>query len=96
MRVCLLYFSDTLCVAATSMRFYTANEYIYNKIQFRVDGAYWAPFKVRACNDAHIALFDHHLTDMAYEIVFGSSGNQWTVIRKQRLAYPKAQVSALL
>ena len=77
---------------ATSLRFYTKNEYSYERVQFRVDGTFWAPFKVQACNDAHIALFDHHKTDVAYEIVIGSSENQNTIIRKGLLSVPKAGV----
>ena len=60
-----------------------------------MDGQTSATFRVAACNDAHVALFDNHQTDVAYEVIIGGSGNAFTIIRRKRLQDNKAEVSGL-
>lgn len=72
--------------------FSTSDIYDYARYWRRVDDRTSMSFKVAACHDAHVVLFNHHLTSVAYEIIIGGSGNQFTVIRRERLLENKAEV----
>ncbi len=78
---------------AMQYRFHTPDKYDYEQVVSRSYKDKAMVFKVRACNDAHIALFDHYHTDLAYEIIFGGGSNTYTWIRKYRLEYPVASVT---
>ena len=79
-------------VLAITYELYTSNIYTYNKYWYRVGAKTYVAFKVKACNDAHVALFDEYMLDLAYEIVLGGSGNTISAIRRTRLQENKVQV----
>ena len=64
--------------------FDTSRQYDPQQFLHRVVWPHYFVFKVMAVADAHVILFDHYHAPIAYEVVFGSSGNSQTVIRKQR------------
>lgn len=70
----------------------TPNAYNYNNFNKRIDDQTSVVFRVQACNDAHVVLFDKHQTNVAYEIVIGGSSNEWTYIRRAKLTENKASV----
>ncbi len=73
-------------------RFFTPDQYSYETVIYRVFHTNGITFKVKACNDAHIALFDHYHTARAYEIVIGSNGNSVTRIKKKLIGSSEVQV----
>lgn len=73
-------------------QFHTLDKYDYQQFTRNVDTETSVSLAVAACNDAHLILFNHHLNEVAYEIVIGGSGNQFTIIRRQRLENNKAEV----
>lgn len=66
------------------LSFYARAQYNLEQIVHRVTDLSALAFKVKACQDAHVVLFDHYHTDYAYEIVIGSSKNNYTNIRTKR------------
>lgn len=77
--------------SARVMHFFTDTQYDYNRYRYNVGSDKTsATFQVKACNDAHIGLFDKQDTDTAYEIVIGGSSNKWSYIRRKRLVENKA------
>jgi len=82
-----------LRTSAKLYRFFTSNIYDYGPYQLRLNDQTWATFKVQACNDAHIGLFDNYMTEEAYEFVLGGFTNTKSSIRRQRLLEDKVSVS---
>ena len=65
----------------------TANEYTYNQFWLGVEDTNSVVFRVRASNDAHLALSQASTTPgltEVREVVIGASNNQRTVIRNKR------------
>lgn len=79
-------------VLAIIYELYTSNSYTYNNYRYRVGAKTYVTFHVRACNDAHVALFDEYMLDIAYEIVIGGSVNTISAIRRTRQQDNKVQV----
>ena len=74
-------------IIGRAIRLFTPDNYSYQRVGFSSFYATSVIFKVQACNDAHVGLFEVLDTSgkFPYEIVFGGSKNQWTYIRNQSL-----------
>ena len=75
------------CVSGRWVSTTTPNAYRYNHLWATVDDRSSLTFRVRACNDAHLALASV-LGDTSYhtyEVVIGASSNQYSVIRNMTL-----------
>ena len=75
--------------------FNTSTTYSYTSAWYHAGSKKkYVTFKVQACHDAHVALFDQFMLDIAYEIVIGGSGNSLSAIRRTRLLDNKVQVKS--
>lgn len=80
------------CSIAVVYQMHTTTQYSYSSYWYRVGTKTYLQFKVKACNDAHVALFDEYLLEQAYEIVIGGSANTLSSIRRTRLQDNKVSV----
>ncbi len=54
----------------------------YRHVKYSVHAVTSMMFKVKACHEAIIALFDHIYSTTAYEIIIGDTNNQKSRIKK--------------
>ena len=73
-----------LCFAAHVLRFTTPIYYTVDAARRTVVSKDNLRFKVKACKDAHVILFESVGDVIAYEIVLGGSGNTVSGIRSGR------------